>query len=212
MADSTSVTGDLATMSAAGWVVDDKFTGPIPSGIEAVDRITGESAQIEAVEGSIPVALYARGRTLGTRIMRFDAAADMPADITSAANVAADRIRLDTFDPRAETLQLSFHSVNPVAFSVAVPDGSNAGPICMGVLVCINAADDNDANSRLTYTDLTGAGTSAAGRLNLVMLSVNNPFAEFQLDDPLIRLDVIGIPIGFTPSTIVPAYLEVRVS
>lgn len=138
-------------------------------------------------------------------ILQFTAAADMPVDITSAANVAGDRIKINGFDPTAKNLRISFHTLE-----TGYTGTTAAAAIAMGVMFCINAADDNDANSRLTYTKVTGAATLSAGRLNTSMASLKCPF-ECRLGDPLVRLDLIAIPNTVIPTNLIPCFAVVEV-
>jgi hypothetical protein len=87
---------------------------------------------------------------------------------------------------------------------------ANAGPIAIGARVTINAPDTITAENRLTYTDLTGGGTSTAGVPDTLMVSPSNPFVELLLGEQILRIDAIGISAGFTPTNIVACFLEVR--
>ena len=141
-----------------------------------------------------------------SRRARFDAAADMPADITATANVTSKIITFSGFSATASKVRVRFHlgtnSWNAVA---------GAGPICMGALVTINAPDLSTAITRLTYTDLTGGGTSSSGVVDTFMVSPDA--AELLITFPsgtyLTNVYAIGIPIGVTPTNIVPSFLSI---
>lgn len=155
---------------------------------------------------SVGGMLTAKPAALDARLARFDAAADMPADITSAANVAADLVTMTDFSATARRVQLIWHG-GPVTFSAV----ANAGPIALGARVTLNAGDTTAAVNRLTVTDLTGAGTSTGGQSDVLMLSAANPFVEITLDGALTDIYAVGVYAGFTPTNIVPSFLEVRV-
>lgn len=147
----------------------------------------------------------AKPLALDTRIARFNAAADMPADITSNANVLADLVTFTTFSSTARRVQLLWHGGANSASGTAL-----AGPIATGAIVTVNAPDTVTAGARLTYTDLSGAGTSTAGA-EVFMVSSDNPFVELSVSESLTSIYAIGIPIGVTPTSIIPAFLEVRI-
>lgn len=147
------------------------------------------------------------------RLMRFDAVADMPADITSAANVSGDRIELDGFASTARRIQAIWHGCGLTGQDT---QGTAAffGEIALGALISINAADDSAANSRLTYADLTGAGTSSSGKSDTFMVSGRSPILEITMDEVISRIDVIGVPNGLSGTNldvILPCFLELRV-
>lgn len=159
------------------------------------------------------VKTAADAKAVDSRIARFDAVADMPADITSSGNVSGDRIKFDTFNATARTIQFAWH-----AAGIAGPDTQATqaffGEVALGAMIVINAPDDATANSRLTYSDLTGAGTSSAGVADRIMVSKFNSFAEITVDEAITRIDVIGVPNGLSTThldTILPAFLEIRV-
>lgn len=156
--------------------------------------------------GCVTIVPTAAGAaSVDTRIMRFDAAADMPADITSAADVAGDVIVLDSFAATVTRLQMLWHGGRTSFSAVA-----NAGPIAQGLLLTINPGDLATAINRLTYVNLTGAGVSSAGVADTFMLSDANPFIEINLDTELLEVYCIGIPVGFTPTNIIPSFAELR--
>lgn len=175
------------------------------TGLTYFASAAGWTELLMAVVGGYP-------KSADHRLMRFDAVADMPADITSAANVAADRIELDTFSGAVRRLQLIWHGAG-----ITGPDtqGTQAffGEIALGALISINAQDDTEANSRLTFTDLTGGGTSSAGKTDVFMVSKSSPILDIYLDAALTRVDVIGIPNGLSTThldLILPCFLELR--
>lgn len=140
-----------------------------------------------------------------SRLARFDAAADMPADITSLANVTADMILFNAFSAGTRRLQMLWHGA-PISWNAA----AGAGPIAIGSRITVNAGDAITAAARLTYTDLTGAGTSIAGVADTFNIGPDNPFLEVVLDSDLLDVYAIGIPLGFTPTNIVSSFLELR--
>jgi hypothetical protein len=148
----------------------------------------------------------ANPKVLTTRLIRFDAASELPADPTNGANVADKRIALTGFPVGARRVQLVWLAAQTWNAT------AGAGQVAIGAHVAVNALDAVAANSMLTYTDLTGGGSSSSeaegGR---IMVGAANPIQEFSLSEDLTRLDIVGIPAGFTPTNIVPAYLEVRV-
>lgn len=156
--------------------------------------------------GAAHVTTAGAPAAVDTRIARFDAAADMPADITSNANVTADLVAMTTFTSTARKVQVIWHGG---ASTYAATAG--AGPIATGAFVTFNAGDSATAATRLTYTDLTGAGTSTSGKTDTVQVSPDNPFVEITLSAALTDVYAIGIPVGVTPTSIVPSFLEVRV-
>lgn len=147
------------------------------------------------------------------RLMRFDAVVDMPVDITSAANVAADRIELDTFASTARQIQAIWHGSGLTGMDTQAT-AQFFGEVALGALISVNAADDTAANARLTYTDLTGAGASSAGKADTFMVSGRSPIFELMLDEVITRIDVIGIPNGLSTThldVILPCFLELRI-
>lgn len=136
-------------------------------------------------------------RPLETRLIRFDNAADMPADITSLANVTADTVVLTGFAATARRVEFHWH-------------GHSVG-IALGARIVVNALHSADAYDRLTYTDLTGGGSSSSGKADTVLVSPSSPVAAFAIDinggDSLDNVYLIGIPSG---SGTVACYLEVR--
>lgn len=169
------------------------------------DRLTGQ----KFIDGSAAVTLYNEPAALDQRLARFDAAGDMPADITSSANVAADLITMDTFSSTATLVQLLWHGIGGQS-----DDGTNGiGPAAIGALVAINAGSAVEAEGRLTYTDLTGGGSSSAGKADVLMVSASCPVAEFHVDPDvgLASLHAIGIPNTTGPAILSPCFLEVRV-
>jgi hypothetical protein len=187
-----------------------------------VEEVRGAQRYVaHAAGGVIPLVAFAdrSGVALGSpaavdaRLARFDAVADMPADIASGANVAADRIKFDSFSATARRVQLLWHGAGITGGDT---QGTQAffGEIALGARVTVNAPDDATADTRLTYTDLTGAGTSSAGVADTFMLSKHNPSMELTLDVAVTRIDAIGIPNGLSTThldTILPCFLEVRV-
>lgn len=133
---------------------------------------------------------------VATVLVTFDAAADMPADITSSVNVSADRIKIDVaaISATCSRAQCIFHS----------EDGQTT---CIGAVITVNAADDNTANSNLTQTDVTGGSTASAGKSDTVVISQSKPEVEFKTSSVITRIDLIGIP-GRAVSG--KAYVEVR--
>lgn len=180
----------------------------VPPGSKFVETDTGLMYMASAAGWFAPVSLVSTGiapAAVDVRRARFNAVADMPADVTSNANVAGDLVKFNTFSPDCRRVQLIWHG------GVSSFNGSTgAGPIAAGALVTINAADDSNAADRLTYTDLTGAGTSSLGVEDVFHVSPTFPFVEIQLSGALQRIDAIGIPIGVTPTNIIDTYLEVR--
>lgn len=174
--------------------------------IHGTDESTGLPDILLSRSGSLNLRLREIPEPVDVRIARFDAAADMPADITNLANVAADRVKFDTFASTARRIQLLWHEGTNSANATAL-----AGPIATGARVSINAGDDAVANTRLQFVDLTGGGTSSTGKLDVIQLSRANPFVELILSGEILRIDAIGIPIGVTPTNIIPSFLEVRV-
>lgn len=129
----------------------------------------------------------------------------MPANITVAADVSAKRIKFDELSATAWKLQLLFHPGSCTWNGVA-----GAGPICQGVRVIVNAPDDVVANESLIFTDVAAGGISFNSILDLLVLSAANPFIEIGLTSPLRRVDVIGVPVNTTPTTIIPGWFELR--
>lgn len=178
---------------------EDGASGPI--------RSTGDAAHVTLV------ATAAGAGAVDSRILRFNEVGDMPADITSAANVAADRVKLDGFAAGARRVQVLWHGAG-----IAGPDTQATqaffGEVALGALVTINADDDATANGRLTYADLTGGGTSSAGVANRFMVSKNVAVLDLVLDEAIDRIDIVGVPNGLTTTnldTLLPCFLEVRV-
>lgn len=174
----------------------------------SVTRLSGASAQ----NVDIPVPIVVQDgimvplpQATDTRMARFDAAADMPADITSNANVTADLVTMNGFSATARRVQFLWHG-GPVTFTAV----ANAGPIAAGARVTVNAGDATTAAARLTYTDLTGAGTSTSGKADTFFLSAQNPFLELVIDEAISDIYAIGVYAGVTPTNIVASFLEVR--
>ena len=162
----------------------------------------------DVINGAAVVSTAGVPAALDTRLARFDAAADMPADITSSANVSASRIKFDTFSSTARKAQLVWHGLSGIGH-----DGTNTHmPASLGAMITINAGDDATANVRLTYTDLTGGGTSSSGLSDVIMIGPSNPIVDIDLDTQIIRIDAIGIPsLGDGASTFEACFLEIRV-
>lgn len=123
-------------------------------------------------------------RPLETRLIRFDSAGDMPADITSLANVTADMVTLTGFSATAKRIEFYWH-------------GHSVG-IALGARIVVNALHATDAADRLTYTDLTGAGSSSSGVADTVVVSPSSQISGFAIDtgngDTLDNVYLIGIP------------------
>jgi hypothetical protein len=169
--------------------------------------ITSNAAHVSIVQTS------AGAGAVDQRIARFDAVADMPADITSSVNVAADRIKFDSFAATARRIRLIWHGAG-----IAGPDTQATqaffGEIALGARITVNAPDDSTANTRLTYTDITGASTSSSGAADTFMVSKSNAMIELVVDEAITRIDAIGIPNGLSTThidTILPCFLEVQV-
>lgn len=168
---------------------------PKTNGLEPVNSIDGAIYVME------PIDTF----ELWSKIARFDAAGDMPADYTNAANVLASIVQFTNIPSDTFKFKARFHGMIQGANGVAL-----AAPICQGVLLTINAPDLTTAANRLTYTDLTGGGAASSYNTGVVMLSHANPEISFELDsdDPLIRVDAIGLYSGFTPTNILPSFLS----
>ena len=150
---------------------------------------------------------------LDHRLIRFDAVADMPADITSNANVTADLVQLDTFASTARRIQLLWHGAGITGGDTQVAQAF-FGEVAMGALVTVNATDDTTAAARLTYTDITGGSTVSAGKTDVFMVSKSNPVVELTTDAAITDIYAIGVPNGLSTThldTILPCFLEVRV-
>jgi len=146
------------------------------------------------------------------RMARFNAAADMPADITSSANVTADLVTLNTFSSTARRIQFLWHG--PAQSGIDTTGALAYGAVAMGARVTVNAPDSVTAATRLTYTALTGGGTSTGGTADCFMLSAAAPFLELTVDEAITRIDAIGIPntVGDAYFDVIqPCFLEVRV-
>lgn len=137
-------------------------------------------------------------RPLETRLIRFDNAADMPADITSLANVTADAVILTGFAATARRVEFHWHSVGV--------------GIAVGARIAVNALHSADAYDRLTYTDLTGGGSRSSGVADVIMVSNSSPSHAVYIDvnggDTLDNIYLIGVPSGAGTEA---CYLEVRV-
>jgi len=166
------------------------------------------SAQ-QGTNGAAHVTTAGSPGALETRTIRIDAATDMPADITSNANVLADLIKLNTFTSGKKRARVTFHYNGP-------NDGTD-GPICVGAFVTLNAGsglgDDVIAADRLTYTDLTGAGTGSSDSKKR-MVSATNNIIEWSLDTATVEnIYIAGIPVptAAAPTNIIPIFIEVEV-
>lgn len=143
-----------------------------------------------------------------TRVARFNAAADMPLDITSNADVTADMITITGISATARKVQFLWHSDNTFAAT------AGAGPIAIGArITLLSSPSAVAAAGTLTYAPLTGGGASAAGTADLIELSPDNPIAEVTLPSDFSggAIYLVGIPAGVTPTNIVPAFCEVRI-
>lgn len=148
-----------------------------------------------------------------SRIMRFDAVTDMPADITNSGNVSGDRIELTGFASTARRVLALWHGAG-----IAGPDTQGTqqffGEVALGAMLIVNADDDTDANGRLVFTDLTGGGSSSAGVEDRFMVSKSAPFIDITLTEAISRIDVIGVPNGLSTThldVILPCFLELRI-
>jgi len=123
-------------------------------------------------------------------------------------DVTADLVKMNTFTSTARKIQLIWHGLSGIA-----SDGTNThSPAALGAFVTINAGDDATAATRLTYTDLTGAGTSTSGKSDVIMVSPANPNVEMTLDTAILRIDAVGIPVaGVGTPTFEACFLEVRI-
>lgn len=168
-------------------------------------------SQIGDARGAALVTLEIVKGTSDMRFFTFSTTAGMPADITSAANVLGDFVKSNTFDGNATNLEMVFH-VLPVGYTLV----TDLRPVCMGVLFCVNAADDNDAKARLTQATVTGNADltviSNAGKLNTFMASFGAP-VRLTFSNPIVRVDAIGVPCApaTPPTTPLPAYATLRV-
>jgi len=163
----------------------------------AQDSSSGTMERIKSTSGAAHVTTAGSPGALETRIFTFDA--------TTEVDAAADVIRLDTIPSTARKFQFIWHGV-PNAWNAV----AGAGPIASGAYIALNADDDATADARLAVADVTGGATSSSGIVDTIMVSSDNPFSEVIFGAAIDRLDVIGIPIGQTPTNIVPVRLEVR--
>jgi len=166
---------------------------------------TNELEPVNSINGAVYVMEPIDTFELWSKIARFDAAGDMPADYTNVANVFASIIQFTNIPSNTFKLKARFHGMIQGANGVAL-----SAPICQGVLLTINAPDLTTAVNRLTYVDLTGGGIANSYNTGVIMLSHSNSEItfEFDSDDPLIRIDAIGLYSGFTPTNILPAFLS----
>ena len=161
---------------------------------------------IHAPTGSeiVRAEVFSTPLAIDSRIATFDAAADMPADITVAGNVTNDRIKFTGFTTTSRKLLIQWHAPDATYQGTA-----GAGPVAMGALLTVNALDDSTADARLTQTDLTGNGTSSSGVADLFMVSATNPSIELTTSATIDRVDAIGVPNKAAPTTILPSYLTI---
>lgn len=179
------------------------------AGVSAVTGLSAETSQQEEIASTsqmLQVTLAGAPAAVDYRMARFDAAADMPADMTSAANVTADLITFSGFSATANKVRLQFHTPLDTYTGTTA-----AGPVCTGAYVTINAPDSATAITRLTYTDLTGGGTSSSGVPDTFFLSQSCPEMEILLPagSTLTSVYAVGVYAGFTPTNITPAFLSV---
>jgi hypothetical protein len=169
-------------------------------------RASAQTANGTGVEGGAAVTTEV-GRWaphLDTRVARFDAAGDCATynatQATFAANVAAARVSFINLPTRARRARLRFHS----------SDGQTVAPF---VLIVVNAPDDAAANRILSSAffsgavELTGAGTSQLGALDLLVLSKDNAAADLECES-IDRIDAVAIYGGAAAGA---AALEVNV-
>lgn len=161
---------------------------------------------IKSKDGSIFVMEAPSDALLWSAMARFDAAADMPADITNSANVLADIVSFTNIPANTFKFKTRFH-----LGSQGLSGTTAAAPICMGALLTVNAPDLTTAALRLLYSDITGGSTVSSYKTGVYALSGNCSELTFELpiDDPLIRIDAIGIYSGFTPTNIIPSFLSI---
>ncbi len=212
--------------AAAGGTVSIDQTGPAndvnlvtPAGDSAMDDVN-DAVKVNVVTGGAGAspaspAYVTLGGGIGvtdTYIARFDATGDMPASITSSANVSASRIKFTGFAGADRRVQVAWHCA-----TTAGPDTQATqaffGPVAQGAMVTINAADDSTANTRLTYVDITGGGTPSTPVSDVFMVSNTSPFIEVVLNTAITRVDVIGVPNTLSTTnldTIIPCFVELK--
>lgn len=178
---------------------------------------------LEGVDGAPVNQMGANGAALVTtvlpsaidmRLARFNAAADLPADITNSSNVSGDLITFTGFAATARALEFVWHAWGQAGADTQATQ-QFFGEVALGAIVTINADDDTDAATRLTYSDVTGASDSASGVADTFVISRTAPYLYLPVDTQITRIDAIGIATGLNGSThldyVVPCFLEVRV-
>lgn len=148
------------------------------------------------------------------RLARFNAAADLPADITNNSNVSGDLITFTGFTTTARGIELIWHAWGQAGGDTQATQ-QFFGEVALGALVTINADDDTDAATKLTYTDVSGNSDSSSGVADTFMVSRTAPYLFIPVDTEITRIDAIGIATGLNGSThldyVIPCFLEVRV-
>lgn len=172
------------------------------SQIHGSNHETDLPEKLKSRDGALFVADEIPLGNMFTKRIRFDAVADLPDDITDSAKVLADLVTLTNFPEGTTRFTVNFHAL-PLGYTGTTV----AGPIASGVRFTVNAPDTTTAALRLTYTDLTGAGSATTYETDVFEVSFSCPSIEIELpiDDPLTRIDLIGVYAGLTPTNIIPA-------
>lgn len=190
-------------------------TWEVTSGSGQGNKYTwGGNAWVQTRSGGMALVTTAGAPgILDTRIIRFDNPADMPADITSGANVTADLVQITDISATATRAQFIWHGAGAVGADTQATQAF-FGECALGAMIAVGYDDAAAAASALTYVDLTGGGSSASAGLARLMVSKSHAFDEVTFSAGLNRIDLIGVPNGLTSTHLdvfLPCFLEVRI-
>ena len=130
----------------------------------------------------------------------FDAAADLPADPTSVANVLADLVRITGFTAGEKRCRVTYHYLSALGSTADNP------PFAIGARACINSPDTTDASEKLAITDqLTGSGVTLTPIDGAVAQTITmlKPAVEWDLTGTDYDINDVYL-VGIAPDTETP--------